>query len=95
MNGTDMERRKYFTYILRCHDGTFYTGYTVDDVEKRVETHNAGKGAKYTRNRLPVELVWYHIWQTEHEARSYEYRIKTWTRKQKEALVRGEIEIEG
>lgn len=95
MNGTDMEGRKYFTYILRCHDGTFYTGYTVDDVQKRVETHNAGKGAKYTRNRRPVALVWYHIWQTEHEARSCECRIKTWTRKQKDALVRGEIAIEG
>ncbi len=79
--------RNYFTYILQCADGTYYTGFTVDDVQKRVDTHNAGKGAKYTRSRLPVTLVWYHAWDTEHEARSEEYRIKHLTRKEKELLI--------
>ena len=83
------EKRNYFTYILRCRDGTYYTGFTVDDVEKRVATHNAGKGAKYTRSRLPVVLVWYHIWDTEHDARSQEYAIKHLTRKEKERLIQG------
>ena len=46
--------KKYFTYMVRCQDGTLYTGFTVDDPEKRVAVHNAGKGAKYTKGRLPV-----------------------------------------
>lgn len=45
--------------MVRCQDGTLYTGFTVDDPEKRVAVHNAGKGAKYTKGRLPVCLVWY------------------------------------
>ena len=45
--------------MVRCQDGTLYTGFTVDDPEKRVAVHNAGKGAKYTKGRLPVRLVWY------------------------------------
>ena len=53
------EGRKYFTYMVRCGDGSLYTGFTVDDLEKRIETHNAGKGGRYTRSRLPVKLVWY------------------------------------
>ena len=47
----------YFVYMLRCRDGSLYTGSTVD-VARRVAVHNSGKGAKYTRSRLPVELVW-------------------------------------
>ena len=47
----------YYTYMLRCADGTFYTGYTTDTV-RRTATHNSGKGAKYTASRRPVELVW-------------------------------------
>ena len=53
--------KKYFTYMVRCQDGTLYTGFTVDDPEKRVAVHNAGKGAKYTKGRLPVRLVWYTV----------------------------------
>ena len=83
------EKRKYFTYILQCHDGTYYTGFTVDDVQKRVATHNAGRDAKYTRGRLPVTLLWYHVWDTEHEARSQEYAIKRLQRKEKERLIQG------
>ena len=48
---------RYWVYMLRCSDGTIYTGYTVD-LEKRVACHGSGKGSKYTRSRLPVELVY-------------------------------------
>ena len=53
-----MTDKKHFTYILRCSDDSLYTGYTTD-LAKRLQTHNAGKGAKYTKARLPVEMV-YH-----------------------------------
>ncbi len=48
---------KFWVYIVECSDNTFYTGYT-PDIEKRIKLHNAGRGAKYTRDRLPVKLVW-------------------------------------
>ena len=51
---TEKEERKYFTYMVRCADGSLYTGFTVDDVHRRVAVHNSGKGARYTRSRLPV-----------------------------------------
>lgn len=74
-------------YVLACADGSFYTGYT-NDVEKRVAAHNAGKGAKYTRSRTPVELVACARFATKHEAMSAESRFKCLTRPQKERLVR-------
>lgn len=80
------EERKYFTYMVRCADGSLYTGYTVDSVEKRVEAHNSGKGSRYTRSRLPVTLAWCESFSTEHEARSLEWHMKHKTKKEKEAL---------
>ncbi len=74
-------------YILRCGDGTLYTGWT-NDLEKRLRAHAAGKGAKYTRARLPVTLVYTEIFETEHEARSREYGIKRLTRSQKLSLIK-------
>ena len=74
-------------YILRCGDGTLYTGWT-NDLEKRLKTHAAGKGAKYTRARLPVTLVYTEVFETEHEARSREYGIKRLTRSQKLSLIK-------
>ena len=76
----------YFTYMVRCQDGTLYTGFTVDDLEKRVAVHNAGKGAKYTKGRLPVRLVWYREWNNGHDARSCEFYLKRKTKQEKEAL---------
>ena len=73
-------------YILRCGDGTLYTGWT-NDLEKRLRTHAAGKGAKYTRARLPVTLVYTEVFETEHEARSRECGIKRLTRSQKLSLI--------
>ena len=74
-------------YILRCGDGTLYTGWT-NDLEKRLRAHAAGKGAKYTRARLPVTLVYTEVFETEHEARSREYGIKRLTRNQKLSLIK-------
>jgi putative endonuclease len=76
-----------YTYILLCADGTFYTGWT-NDLEKRVAAHNAGKGAKYTRSRLPVKLVYYESFETKNEAMSREVKIKRLTRSAKEALIK-------
>ncbi|MCF0228496.1 MAG: GIY-YIG nuclease family protein [Parasporobacterium sp.] len=76
-----------YTYILRCSDGTFYTGWT-NDMEKRLTAHNSGNGARYTRSRRPVELVYTEISPTRQEAMKREAAIKKLTRKQKEDLIR-------
>ena len=83
-----MMEEKHFAYILECADGSYYTGYT-NDLEKRVATHNAGKGGKYTRARLPVSLVYHECFDTKNEAMSREWAIKQLSRKEKENLVKG------
>ncbi len=75
-----------YTYIVECRDGTFYTGWT-NHLEERVESHNKGKGAKYTRSRLPVKLVYYETYASKKEAMKREYEIKRLTRKDKLALI--------
>lgn len=77
-----------YTYMVECSDGSLYTGWT-NDLEKRVRAHNAKKGAKYTRSRTPVKLVYYEAFATKEEAMRREYEIKRYTRKQKEALLSG------
>lgn len=77
-----------YTYILECNDKTYYTGWTTD-VEKRLRVHNEGKGAKYTRSRLPVKLVYVEEWETKQQAMQREAYIKGLTRKDKEKLVWG------
>ncbi len=72
-------------YMLRCSDGGLYTGIAID-VEKRVAIHNAGKGAKYTRARLPVKLVWSAQMKTATDARKAEVDIKRLSKKEKEVL---------
>ena len=76
----------WYLYILRCGDGTLYTGITTD-VEKRLETHRAGKGAKYTRGRLPLELVYREVCGTHSDALKREIAVKRMTRQEKEALL--------
>ena len=76
----------FYTYIVRCTDGSLYTGFTVDPV-RRIQTHNDGKGAKYTRSRLPVCLVHLEQFETEREARSRECAIKRMTRADKLRLI--------
>ena len=74
-----------YTYILKCSDDTFYCGWT-NNLEKRIEVHNAGKGAKYTKARLPVYLVYYEEFETKEEAMSREWHIKRLSHQEKAEL---------
>lgn len=78
--------KKHFVYILRCSDGSLYTGWTTN-LEKRVAAHNAGKGAKYTRSRRPVELVYSEVFDDKISAQRREYAIKQLRRAEKEKLI--------
>ena len=78
------------TYILKCSDGTLYTGWT-NDIEKRLEAHNTGIGGKYTRSRTPVELVHIEYYDTKKEAMSREYAIKRLSRSQKLLLCQSNL----
>lgn len=75
-----------YVYILRCNDDSLYTGWT-NNLEKRLKTHLAGKGAKYTKARLPVELVYYEEFEDKIEAMKREYKIKQLSRKEKLKLL--------
>lgn len=77
-----------YVYILRCCDNTYYTGWT-NDVEKRLQTHAQKKGAKYTRGRLPVRLVYVEEMDSKSKALKREHAIKKLSRKQKEELIGG------
>lgn len=76
----------FYVYILKCNDNTLYTGYT-DDPARRTQVHNAGRGAKYTRSRLPVELVYQEELTDKSAALKREAAIKRLTRAQKLALI--------
>lgn len=76
-----------YTYILECSDGTYYCGWT-NNLEKRLAAHNAGKGAKYTKSRLPVRLIYFEEYETKEEAMSREWHIKRLSRSEKESLLR-------
>lgn len=82
-----------FVYMLRCADGTLYTGYTLE-LSRRVACHNAGRGAKYTRSRLPVELAWSAELPEPRDARRAEVLLKRLSRRQKEMLLSGELPLE-
>lgn len=75
-----------YTYILECSDGSLYTGWT-NDIEKRLEAHNAGKGAKYTKSRRPVRLVYLEEFETKEDAMRREYWIKRMKRDEKIKLI--------
>ena len=75
-----------FCYVLRCADGTLYTGWT-NDLEKRLAAHKAGRGGKYTRSRLPVELAWVEDCGSPQAARSREWHVKRLTRAEKLRLI--------
>ena len=78
-----------YVYMLLCRDGSYYTGWT-NHLEKRIEAHNTGlAGAKYTRARRPVQLIYFEGYATKPEAMRREYEIKTYTRRQKEKLLEG------
>ena len=76
----------WFVYMLRCRDDSLYTGYT-DDVERRLAVHNSGKGAKYTRSRLPVSLAYQEACADKSTALKREYAIKRLKKPEKEALI--------
>ncbi|NLL30365.1 MAG: GIY-YIG nuclease family protein [Clostridiales bacterium] len=79
-----------YVYILKCSDETLYTGWT-NNLDKRLEAHNSGKGAKYTRVRLPVKLVYYEEYEDKIEAMKREYAIKRLTRKEKINLIENKL----
>jgi len=79
-----------YVYILKCSDETLYTGWT-NNLDKRLEAHNSGKGAKYTRVRLPVKLVYYEEYEDKIEAMKREYEIKRLTRKEKINLIENKL----
>jgi len=85
---------QFWVYILRCRDGSYYTGHT-DDLEKRLAEHEQGLAADWTRRRRPVELVWCADAPTRYEALAFERRVKNWSKAKKEALIAGDWERVG
>lgn len=81
-----MAEAKNYTYILKCSDGSLYTGWT-NHLERRVEAHQSGRGSKYTRSRRPVKLVYWESFSTKAEAMGREAAIKRLSRKDKLALI--------
>ena len=82
---------EWYLYILKCSDGSFYTGVT-PDLHRRVKAHNDGNGAKYTRCRLPVSLIYSETNLTKSEAFKREFLIKGWPKKKKLALIYKDLE---
>jgi len=82
---------KGYMYILKCSDGSYYTGST-NDLERRLWQHQNGEGALYTKNRLPVELVYYEEYEGIDYAFYREKQVKDLSRKKKEALIEGKLE---
>lgn len=80
----------FYVYMVECCDHTIYTGYT-NDLGNRVSTHNSGKGAKYTKVRLPVKLVYNEEFETKSLAMKREYQIKQFSRKEKLKLIKGDL----
>ena len=80
-----------YVYILKCSDNTLYTGW-ITSLEKRIKAHNSGKGAKYTRARLPVEIVYFEEFEDKKDAMKREYAIKQLSRQEKLKLIGSFIE---
>lgn len=76
-----------YVYIIKCKDNTYYTGWTTN-LERRIKAHNNGNGAKYTKARRPVKLIYYEEFPDKNQALKREYAIKQLTRKQKELLIK-------
>lgn len=83
------ENKKHFFYVLHCKDDTYYAGYTTD-LSRRLEEHNSGNGAKYTRlpKRRPAKMIYYECFETRSAATKAEYAFKQLTRKQKEFYIK-------
>jgi len=81
----------HYVYILKCSDDTYYTGWTTD-LNRRLLVHQDKKGAKYTKARIPVELVYFETFNTKSEALKREIAIKKLTREKKILLIKGELD---
>ena len=97
MQAKEKKRRKgsrtkdpWFLYILRCSDGSLYTGIA-KDAAKRLQKHSSGKGARYTRTRLPLELIYQESCRNRTHALVREYEVKRYPKKKKEALIGKEV----
>ena len=84
--------KPFFMYILQCSDDSYYIGHT-DDIDKRISEHMQGQISGYTKNRLPVKVVYVKDFMTRDEAINAEQQIKGWSRKKKEALIKDDWEI--
>ncbi|RYF73180.1 MAG: GIY-YIG nuclease family protein [Cytophagaceae bacterium] len=85
--------KKYYVYILRCADGSYYTGVT-NDPERRLAEHQEGTDVQtYTHTRRPVTLMWYDAFQSPMAAIEVEKQIKGWNRRKKEALIAGQFDL--
>ena len=84
--------RNWFVYMVRCRDGSIYTGITLN-LARRVAAHNAGRGAKYTRSRRPVVLVWYRLFDSRTAAAQFEARLKRLRHDQKWGVLTGAVEV--
>jgi putative endonuclease len=82
-----MESNKHFLYVLECSDATYYTGYTTN-LERRIKQHNDGKGAKYTRGRVPVKCIYNEEFPSKSDALKAEYAFKRLNRENKERYMR-------
>ena len=82
----------YWTYILKCSDGSYYTGST-SNIEKRISEHQKGAIAGYTHSRRPIELIFSESFNDVYNAISAEWQIKGWSRAKKEALIKGDFEL--
>lgn len=82
------KKSEHLFYVLECNDQSYYAGYT-NDLENRLRVHNEGKGAKYTRAKLPVRCIYYESFETKREAMQAEYQFKQLTRPKKERYIEG------
>ena len=89
-----MEYKPNYTYVLECRDKTLYTGGT-KTLDKRIKAHNEGRGAKYTKPRRPVKLLYYETFPSKEEAMRRECEIKRMSRKEKLELIRGQVPKKG
>ena len=85
-----MTDARWYCYLARCGDGSLYVGVTTD-LQRRSAEHNAGRGAKYTRSRRPITLVWWERWATPSEALKREAEIRAWRKSRKEAFIANQI----
>lgn len=85
----ELETKSFYCYMVRCSNGAFYTGWTTDP-ERRVKTHNSGRGAAYTRMHCPVTLVYVETLESKQAAMMREREIKKYTHERKQRLVAGQ-----